>query len=143
MTLARKPAQPGGFSTLRRSRKPSKRSRDPVTPAVYDAVYRRSGGRCEAPPDLHRDDQCRGRRHVHHRLPVSWGGRSDVANLLVLCSWVHSWAHNHPVAAIVAGLIVPRRDGERPSDPSRYPVTVADGRRVLLTMAGGYGEAPT
>jgi len=139
VTLARRPFRPGAFSTLRPSHKPSKRSQDPVAPETYDLVYRRAGGRCEAPPDLHRDGECRGRRHVHHRLPVSWGGRPDPENLLVLCSWVHSWAHNHPVAAIVAGLIVPRRDGERPSDPGRYPVTVADGRRVLLT-AEGYEE---
>lgn len=140
MTLARRPAEKGGFSTLRRSRKPSKRSQDPVTPEVYDMVYGRSGGRCEAPPGLHRDGLCRGRRHIHHRLPVSWGGGTNPANLLVLCSWVHSWAHNNPSAAVVWGLLVPRRGNQSPSDPARYPVNIRDGRRVRLTDDGRYEE---
>lgn len=141
MTLVRKPWKPGAFTTFKpKARKPSRRSADPVTPETYDLVVRRSGASCEAPLDVHPGDRCRGLLHVHHRLPVSWGGKPDVANLLHLCESVHSWAHNHPVAAITWGLLVPRREGQRPSDPSRYPVVVADGRRVLLTDAGQYRE---
>lgn len=141
MTLSRKPAEKGSHSTLRRSRKPSKRSRDPVTEATFQLVIGRAGGRCEAPADLHPATGCRGRMHVHHRLPVSWGGGPEVTNLLLLCEPVHSWAHNHPAAAITHGLLVPRWK-QRQTDPAVYPVWIRDGRRVLLGADGDYKEHP-
>lgn len=135
MTLARRPFRPGAFSTLRPSRKPSKRSADPVVPEVYEALVRRAGGRCELGTLGYRSLGCQGRVHAHHRLPVQFGGRSVVTNLGLLCAKHHHFVHNWPGDGAGYGWLVGRR-----ADPSQVPVTLGDGRRVLLTDDGRYEE---
>jgi hypothetical protein len=59
---------------------------------------------------------------LHHRRPKGLGGskapdRHDVANLVYVCRFCHSWAHGNPKDAAAAGFLVP--DGTRSKCRSR------------------------
>lgn len=132
MTLARRPAVEGGFSTLRRSRKPTKRQADPVTPEVYAEVMLRDRA-CVASTLFGR--ACGGREVWHHRLPLEYGGRSTVSNGVRLCSVHHHRVHTARHLAQSAGLLL-----RRGQEPSQVPLTLWSGKTVLLNEAGGYQE---
>ena len=53
------------------------------------ALYRRDGGRCQA-------TGCDTRRflHAHHITPWAHGGPTELANLVLLCSWHHRMLHD-------------------------------------------------
>ncbi len=134
MSLARKAAEPGGFSTFtRRTPKPSKRSADPVTPEVYALVMDRDRA-CVAHCLF--GAACSGRAVWHHRLPVEKGGPSTVSNGVRLCQRHHDRVHTYRHTAYSLGLLLAPAD----ADPSQVPVTLTDGRRVLLTGDGRYEE---
>lgn len=138
MSLTRRPAEVGGFSTFRRRKpKPSKRSLAPVTAEVYQAVFRRDGGCVARGADHPWDLPCAGREHWHHRKPVEYDGLSTPDNGLRLCSAHHARVHSHPYTARLYGWLLRRVDV-----PSQEPVTLTDGRRVFLTADGDYEEAP-
>ena len=132
MTLARRPAEENGYSTLRRSRKPSKRSTDPVTPEVYAKVMQRDRA-CVASALFNK--ACGGREVWHHRLPLEHGGKSTVSNGIRLCWLHHHRVHTFQNLAQEAGLLL-----RRGQEPSQVPVTLWDGRRVLLSEDGRYEE---
>jgi hypothetical protein len=53
------------------------------------ALYRRDGGRCQAPG-------CDARRflHAHHIIAWADGGPTELPNLVLLCSWHHRMVHD-------------------------------------------------
>jgi hypothetical protein len=63
-----------------------KRARRTVPREVARAVWVRAESRCECCSQ-------RGWLHLHHRVPVSEGGRHSKENLLLLCSSCHRAAH--------------------------------------------------
>jgi len=68
-------------------------------------VMARDGWGCQArtlTPDL----PCRGRLHVHHRLPRSRGGPDTLNNLVTLCLVHHDHVHGNPVWAKHHGLLL-------------------------------------
>jgi len=108
-----------------------KAPREGITEATRLLVLTRCGSRCEA---------C-GKRLVdavdmHHRQPRILG-RHDPANVVALHPSCHTVApeavHQRPEWARERGLIVSRH-----TDPSGAPLTLPSGRRVLLTVEGGY-----
>jgi len=68
-------------------------SRNRYVPAsLRREVWRRAGGQCEFRVGADKT-RCT-RRHqlqVDHRLPVAWGGRSELGNLQLLCSAHNRW----------------------------------------------------
>lgn len=132
MTLARRPAEKGGFSTLRPSRMGTKRAADPVTSRVYGTVMNRDRA-CIAHPLF--GSACSGRAVWHHRRKVEHGGPSTVSNGVRLCHRHHDLVHRMQHLARELGLLLRRDD-----DPASVPVTLHDGRRVLLTESGEYEE---
>lgn len=66
------------------------RSRRLASPAQIAALTVRDGGRCRFPG-------CRHTRHLHAHHIRHWlrGGRTDVDNLLLLCSYHHRIVHDH------------------------------------------------
>ena len=95
--------------------------------ALKQRVYDRAGRLCE---------RCgTGRRRLtpHHRKLLSQGGRDEITNMLSLCSICHDEVHDEPTDSMVNGWIVPSY-----GDPAAEPVLLFDGRKVLLTDAGGY-----
>lgn len=112
----------------RRTRITFRAKASPVGRADCDAIWRRSGGRCEIggePVDRDGfDPQHRKRsREGDHRL----------CNLLVTCRSHHERIHAEPAEARHNGWTVSFAD-----DPQVEPVTLGDGRMVLLTEDGGY-----
>lgn len=102
---------------------------------IKKMVLRRAGARCE----------CCGKARVgmqyHHRRPKGMGGSRDVQthtpqNVALACDTCHRDIHTHPRQAREHGWIV--RQG---ADPRRVPLTLHDGRVVLLTVDGRYKEA--
>jgi hypothetical protein len=75
-------------------------------------VHHRDGGRCQFPG-------CGGRLwlHVHHRIHWLDGGRTDLDNLVLLCSFHHRFVHEHgwSVGATPGGHRFHKADG------SSYP----------------------
>lgn len=140
MSLARRPAEPGGYTTFRRKPKaPSKRSLDPVLPAVYAAVMRRDGDcllrgstvSAFAVP-------CSGDHQWAHRRAVTYGGPSAASNGTRLCVRHHARVDGvYRAEARALGLHLRRHD-----DPASTPVTLADGRVVYLDDEGNYREEP-
>jgi hypothetical protein len=94
-----------------------------ATRAQRRALLRRDGG-CARPgcPETRIE-----RLHAHHLRHWLFGGRTDLANLVLLCDADHGLVHDHD-------LVMTRRDG-------RLIVTGPDGRRVWGTadaaFAGG------
>lgn len=77
---------------------------------VRDAVWARSGGRCEARVST----QCQKYASpIHHRWMRSQGGPDEEWNLLHVCSQCHHWIHHAGQAAYDRGLLL--RAGSRPS----------------------------
>ncbi len=66
--------------------------RKPIPAVVKHAVRLRDQGQCT----FHfRGKRCEGRRflHLHHKIPVSKGGKNTVENLMTLCSRHHTLVH--------------------------------------------------
>lgn len=90
----------------------AKRRRQPPQD-VKDAVWKRSGGMCEAKVDK----GCRKfAGHMHHRRMRSQGGPDTVENLLHVCSWCHTRIHHMGAEAYERGWLL--RAGSRPSGGS-------------------------
>lgn len=81
--------------------------------AWYDAVWRRTWGRCtvdamRVPPAG--AGPCQGPIHAHHVWPRStyparvW----DHDNGALLCRHHHDWTHSNPAAAVESGLLAER-----------------------------------
>lgn len=138
MTLARRPAEDGGYSTFRRrskviARRPTlpKRRLDPVSARTYGLVMNRDGG-CL----LRGHGRCSGRLHWHHRRQVCHDGPSTVSNGASLCDRHHKRVHDAQPETVGRGLLLTRHD-----DPAQVPVTLPDGRVVLLNDDGDYLKA--
>lgn len=103
---------------LARDAKPQRarpRLRRPAMPKdVREAVYRRSGGRC---------DRCGvgislESMEAHHRKLRAQGGQDDLATLIALCRACHvPGVHGHPKESRLTGFIVPSH-----GDPATVPV---------------------
>ena len=99
---------------------------EPMPEAVYQAVMRRSGGRCEVCGDPARS------LHWHHRLTVQHGGPNTVVNGLAVHPACHAdRVHSRRARALEAGWLVRRGD-----DPAAVPVLYHGRRWVLLTEDG-------
>lgn len=61
-----------------------------VTPRLRRAVEDRDGGRCQFP-----GCEARHHLHVHHILAWFRGGKTDLANLVLLCGFHHRLLHEH------------------------------------------------
>jgi hypothetical protein len=88
------------------------RRRRLATRAQRRALLRRDGGCARPGCTEHRIE----RLHAHHMRHWLHGGRTDLANLVLLCDADHGLAHD-------LGLVMSRRDG-------RLVVTAPNGRRV-------------
>lgn len=115
-----------------------------VAGAVRDAVLARSGGRCEVAAT----EVCRragrslsGGGSQHHRRPGRMGGSkaagtNEAPNLLQVCgsgtTGCHGAIESDRSRALAAGWLL-----HAGQDPAAEPVTLWDGRRVLL-RADGY-----
>jgi Domain of unknown function (DUF222)/HNH endonuclease len=66
------------------------RSRRPATPAQIAALTARDGNRCRFPGCTHT-------RHLHAHHVRHWlhGGRTDIDNLVLICSFHHQLIHDH------------------------------------------------
>jgi hypothetical protein len=87
-------------------------------------VYDRCGGYC----DCCGSSLLVSEMHVHHRRLRSQGGSNDVSNLLALHDRCHASVHQNPRLSYEMGWLVPSW-----ADPLEYPLTLPDGRQVLLT----------
>jgi hypothetical protein len=123
-----------------RRRKPRARLHVVTAPpdwsALTEAILARSDGLCEAcglplPGEWGAWDR-------HHRKLQSQGGQDVLTNLVGVHSDCHvnqPWSiHMRPTWATAQGLIVP----SWVQDPARAPLTLPDGRLVLLTDEGPY-----
>ena len=83
--------------------------------AVTPALYRRSGGRCEARiPGI-----CTAvARHRHHRWRRGQHGPNTLANLLHVCWACHTWGHANVGRGLAIGFLLKRGD-----DPELHPYT--------------------
>ena len=79
----------------------------------------------------------RGAMQRHHRQVREVGG-DRLANLVGLHPHCHDWVHAHPELAMPRGLIVSRHA----TDPADVPLTLPDGRVVLLDDDGHYVSTP-
>jgi hypothetical protein len=72
---------------------------------------------------------------VHHRKLRKHGGPDSLSNLIGLCSTCHNIApnsvHQNPKISYEEGYLVPSW-----ADPEEWPLTLPDGRRVLLKDDG-------
>lgn len=85
---------------------PKKRKGREWPQEVKDAVWRRSGGMCEAGVA----EGCRKyAAHIHHRLMRSQGGPDTLANAWHLCSVCHAYIHDHPQESYEAGWLIRRQ----------------------------------
>jgi uncharacterized protein DUF222/HNH endonuclease len=66
------------------------RSRRLASPAQIAALTVRDEGRCQFPGCTHTRHL-----HAHHRIPWWFGGRTDIDNLILVCSFHHSVIHDH------------------------------------------------
>lgn len=136
--LARKPRGP--------RQTPPKPTKSPDMPRwVREAVYTRSGGRCEVTAT----EECRARggwfdqatgRSIHHRRPRRMGGTRavdihDPANLLATCGNGTRGCHGH----IEHNRLEAMRNGwllGAGADPTSRAVVIRGGRIVLLRVDG-------
>jgi HNH endonuclease len=118
---------------MRRTPSPAKKAtakkakpRDEIPAAVRAVVLARCGGRCEACGE----SLAEGPVHMHHRRKRN-GRNHTPDNLVALHSTCHVVApeavHQRPEWARERGLIV-----FSGGDPTATPLTLPDGRRVLL-----------
>lgn len=74
---------------------------------------------------------------VHHRKLRKHGGKDDITNLIALCSPCHNIApgsvHQNPRDSYENGWLVPSW-----AEPAEWPMTLPNGKRVLLTEDGDY-----
>jgi len=126
---------------IRNRRSPVRRATGPDRLTV-EAVWGRSGGRCEIS-----GVQLAGRRgedfHVHHRRPRRMGGSRDpetngVENLLLLSPEAHEHVERNRSEAYERGWLV-RQD----AIPAAVPVIVmVDGQPALVLLTDDAGYAP-
>lgn len=99
---------------------------------LREAVFNRSGGYCERCAIPLAETWA-----LHHRKLRSRGGKDEITNLVALHHHCHNLGkdsvHLNPDAATRGGFMVASWD-----DPASVPVTLGDGRLVLLTPEGGY-----
>lgn len=104
----------------------------PKLSEIRQMVYDRSGGYCERCAIPLAESWA-----LHHRKLRSRGGKDEITNLVALHHHCHNIGtdsvHLNPDAATREGFMVPSWD-----EPSLVPVTLGDGRVVLLTHEGGY-----
>jgi hypothetical protein len=63
--------------------------------AVWQAVFQRDGGRCQAAVrGYHPEVRCKGKLHAHHHVLRSQGGRDIPEHLLMVCSLHHHYIHS-------------------------------------------------
>lgn len=73
---------------------------------VKDAVWRRSGGMCEAKAS----PECRKYAgQLHHRRMRSQGGPDTVENALHVCTPCHGYIHDNPQQSYEAGWLIRRQ----------------------------------
>jgi len=76
---------------------------------------------------------------VHHRKLRKHGGPDALCNLIALCSPCHNIApgsvHQNPADSYERGYLVKSWD-----DPLTAPLTLPNGRKVLLTEDGQYQD---
>lgn len=132
--------RPAGLrrTAIRRKKARNAESSDFWT-AQREALFARSGGRCEVGGCNLTDTGM----DAHHRRLRSQNGRHDLTNLLACCPAHHSWVHDDVAGAREAGWIVPSY-----ASPGLTPARLHDGQLVLLTPEGGYrlvteGHLPT
>jgi hypothetical protein len=92
--------------------------------AMRTALHQRSGGTCEFPG-------CGHRRFLHAHHVVNWadGGRTDLSNLVSLCSWHHRLLHEGRYRARVGAdrcVRFVRPDGTELDPAPTAPRAVAD-----------------
>jgi hypothetical protein len=66
------------------------RARRLATPAQIAALTARDGERCQFPGCTHTRHL-----HAHHAVPWWAGGRTDIDNLVLVCSFHHGVIHDH------------------------------------------------
>ena len=100
---------------------------------VVDIVFERAGHYCECCGKVCGDFA------LHHRKLRSQGGKDEPANLIATHHACHNLGthsiHLNPSVAKKNGWIVPSW-----ADPTEYPLTLPDGRKVLLDNEGNYLE---
>lgn len=100
---------------------------------VAEIVLERAGHYCEACGFPCADFA------LHHRQLRSQGGKDEPANLIAVHHACHNLGtnsiHLNPKKSINFGYIVPSW-----ADPSEFPLTLSDGRKVLLDNEGNYLE---
>jgi hypothetical protein len=104
------------LSDRRRNRMYLGRSRRLATPAQIAALTVRDGDGCQFPGCTHTRHL-----HAHHILPWWFGGRTDIENLILVCSHHHKLIHDH-------GYRIQWRSGRwefRRPDGAPIPTTVA------------------
>lgn len=114
--------------------KPTRRATGPRWAALREVVLARAGHRCERCGEGIRlaTFEC------HHRRLRSQGGRDVVENLVAVCPDDHRWIHAHPTQARADGWIVPGLGAGPHVHPECVPITLHDGRMVLLDPDAGY-----
>jgi len=100
---------------------------------LREIVWLRCGGYCErCGIPLHENDFA-----LHHRKLKSRGGKDELSNLVALHHYCHNLGtdsvHLNPEDATREGFMVASW-----SNPEETPVTLGDGRMVLLTTSGHY-----
>ena len=100
---------------------------------VVEIVFERAGNYCES------CGQSCGEFALHHRKLRSQGGKDEPANLIATHHACHNLGtksiHINPTKSIQMGWIVPSW-----AEPSEFPLTLSDGRKVLLDNEGNYLE---
>lgn len=71
----------------------SRQTREPIPAAILHQVNLRDQRRCCFVNE--QGEKCAQSRwtEIHHRLPVSQGGKNTLENLITLCSIHHDWIH--------------------------------------------------
>ena len=89
--------------------------RNPMPPAIANAVLDRAEGTCEAMIP----GECTGRaEHLHHRKMRSQGGEHTEANLIAVCGACHRAIHNSGAWSYERELLV--RAWKEPEFPPVY-----------------------
>jgi hypothetical protein len=109
-----------------------------ATKAQRRALLRRDGG-CARPgcPETRIE-----RLHAHHMRHWMFGGRTDLANLVLLCDVDHGLVHDHDLVLSRQNgrLIVLTPDGQHVWGTA--DAAFVEGLRGTGTFPGGHGEAP-
>ena len=100
---------------------------------IANIVLERAGHYCEACGSSGND------LALHHRRLRSQGGKDEPCNLIAVHHVCHNLGtnsiHLKPKIAVEKGQIVPSW-----AEPAEFPLTLSDGRKVLLDNEGNYLE---